>query len=768
MIERQGPGGAWQHAAGGSIGYPAALAARARRRPGAGDRLGRPGRGRTPGRPSNSSRHANRSRTSRRPGQAPLLTDPYPLAGAGLSCARPATGWRDEQRQSYPLPGQQRPKQTLYDLPVRPDPVLALLIAPDGSDGWAVGGETGTSSPSGRRRSRPPAAMRYGPAATPPSNAATGRDPDAPAGPRPSRSAATPSAPPPAPTTAAPGSAPTAGCAPRSAAPAGGGRVCAPSSTPAPASPPTTAAPLRELTAGPAIGARLRPRGERLRRAASAPRRRAAGLRRRRRNPTSTAAGSLGTFVGRLRRLRRAARRRRPRRRGSRRSRQTGRGQGYYSFDSSGNGGAVRVIVLDYSRPRARRPAALLARPAALRRPPRRPPGDRRRRARPRRPGRPTRPSDRAQTIQALVGGSAPRRLRAARAGRRRLGLPLRLSRSRTAPTGSTPAAARSPPTAAARSATSPRPPPTDTEFAGASGFLLVSVDAAEPRRRHQRRPGRRRSWSPRSAPLALDATDGTLLRRSQPALFEGARPPAAGGLASARASRRAADLRTCSAPDPYVPIPAECQGANCATSLFPEYTFTSSQPDIADFVAPDPASTNPRNVQLVKGKPVLDPHSGLLCAFNAGTTTVTVTTGGLSYSQKVTVQPGHRAAALRDDAAAQPLRGRARRSTRRRPRPRPRKASPPPNESPPPPAAAAAVGPGAGQPAGRGAGRAAATAGRRHLPAGPGGRGDAAGPDRAAAAAAGGAADPAERHLAGQRGGGRRGARGGRPNRPR
>jgi hypothetical protein len=75
---------------------------------------------------------------------------------------------------------------------------------------------------------------------------------------------------------------------------------------------------------------------------------------------------------------------------------------------------------------------------------------------------------------------------------------------------------------------------------------------------------------------------------------------------------------------------------------VFPEYSFSSSRPDIADFVKNDPASLNPRSVLLDPSeKPIPDPASGLLCAFNAGTTTVTVTSGGLSYSIPVTVQPG-------------------------------------------------------------------------------------------------------------------------------
>ena len=53
-------------------------------------------------------------------------------------------------------------------------------------------------------------------------------------------------------------------------------------------------------------------------------------------------------------------------------------------------------------------------------------------------------------------------------------------------------------------------------------------------------------------------------------------------------------------------------------------------------------SSGNPRSVLVgSNGKPTADPTSGLLCAFNAGTTTVTLEAGGLAYSTEVTVQPG-------------------------------------------------------------------------------------------------------------------------------
>ena len=61
----------------------------------------------------------------------------------------------------------------------------------------------------------------------------------------------------------------------------------------------------------------------------------------------------------------------------------------------------------------------------------------------------------------------------------------------------------------------------------------------------------------------------------------------------------------------------------------------------MASFVAADPRSLNPRAVLLEKGKPVPDPTSALLCAYNEGETIVTAETGGLSYSVKVTVQAG-------------------------------------------------------------------------------------------------------------------------------
>ena len=180
------------------------------------------------------------------------------------------------------------------------------------------------------------------------------------------------------------------------------------------------------------------------------------------------------------------------------------------------------------------------------------------------------------------------------------------------------------------------RPPSKPADFLGAGGMLLTSVNVAA------RNPSSNRApvsvtLEPNISQLALNATDGVLLRRSQVALFQGLarRPPAGIEMAGSGGS---AEL----APEPYVPIPATCLGADCGQFIAPAYTFSSSHPDIGNFVEPDPNSTNPRAVlQGAGGKPVPDSHSGVFCAFNSGTTTVSIRTGGLTYSEQITIQAG-------------------------------------------------------------------------------------------------------------------------------
>jgi hypothetical protein len=174
-------------------------------------------------------------------------------------------------------------------------------------------------------------------------------------------------------------------------------------------------------------------------------------------------------------------------------------------------------------------------------------------------------------------------------------------------------------------------------DFLGASGFLVVSVDGAQRSTRTGRAPTTA-SLIPSIEQLGLEANDGTLLRRSQVALFSGLARRPLGGAATIKSGSN--DV-VGEAPDPYTPIPESCLGSNCAQFIAPAYTFTSSNPEVGQFVEQNPTSTNPRALLQVDGKPVTDPASGLFCAFNAGTTTVTLSTGGLSYSEQVTVQAG-------------------------------------------------------------------------------------------------------------------------------
>jgi hypothetical protein len=174
-------------------------------------------------------------------------------------------------------------------------------------------------------------------------------------------------------------------------------------------------------------------------------------------------------------------------------------------------------------------------------------------------------------------------------------------------------------------------------DFLGASGFLVVSIDGAQRSAQTGRAPVTA-SLIPSIEQLGLEANDGTLLRRSQVALFSGLARRPLGGVATLKSNGN--DI-TEEAPDPYTPIPESCLGTNCSQFIAPAYAFTSSNPEVGQFVEQNPTSTNPRAALQVNGKPVTDPASGLFCAFNAGTTTVTLSTGGLSYSEQVTVQPG-------------------------------------------------------------------------------------------------------------------------------
>jgi hypothetical protein len=175
----------------------------------------------------------------------------------------------------------------------------------------------------------------------------------------------------------------------------------------------------------------------------------------------------------------------------------------------------------------------------------------------------------------------------------------------------------------------------------GDSGVLLLELHAA------QRDPATNRApVSVRLVPviedLSLEATDGTLLRRSRPALFRGLGRRPRGGDRWGRAAAGSGNPDP-SGGDPYTSFPPDqCLVPGCSARIAPEYRFTSSDPDIADFVRQDPNSTNLRKPLLgTDDKVVTASASGLLCPFNAGTTTVTVSAGGFSYSEQVRVLDG-------------------------------------------------------------------------------------------------------------------------------
>ena len=165
--------------------------------------------------------------------------------------------------------------------------------------------------------------------------------------------------------------------------------------------------------------------------------------------------------------------------------------------------------------------------------------------------------------------------------------------------------------------------------FHGASGFMLAEVGAPT--------EGVHVRLIPDIGELAIEAEQGTLLRRSSAALFQGlGRRPRSGN----RAHNRQTEAET----DPYIPIPATCFGKEgCDTGEFPEpeFTFTSSKPDIGNFVK-QAGGTNKLAVQLnSEGNPIPDSHSALFCALNKGTTVVTLSSGGLSSSLTVNVEAG-------------------------------------------------------------------------------------------------------------------------------
>jgi hypothetical protein len=182
------------------------------------------------------------------------------------------------------------------------------------------------------------------------------------------------------------------------------------------------------------------------------------------------------------------------------------------------------------------------------------------------------------------------------------------------------------------------QPPTALADSLGSSAMLVISVQTAHRNASTNVAPVTATAI-PNISELAIDATNGTLLRRSEVALFDGlARRPLEGTDWQANSSGASTFL----GPEPYDPIPNDCQGRNCAYQIPEQFSFTSSQPSIGNFVEHDASSSNPLAVALASNElPIADSSSGLFCAFNAGTTTISLTAGDLSYSMPVTVQSG-------------------------------------------------------------------------------------------------------------------------------
>jgi photosystem II stability/assembly factor-like uncharacterized protein len=137
---------------------------------------------------------------------------------------------------------------------------------------------------------------------------------------------------------------------------------------------------------------------------------------------------------------------------------------------------------------------------------------------------------------------------------------------------------------------------------------------------------------------LTLKPLDGLSVARSLTLQFEaiGRRPPGTLATIAGRTEELSEPGEPFPGYDNYVTIPPSCK----TPCVQPSYSFASSEPTIGDFVEPSgPGSPLPK--LGAGGHPIPSSTSNLFCAYNAGTTVVSITTGLLSYSLPVTVKPG-------------------------------------------------------------------------------------------------------------------------------
>jgi hypothetical protein len=641
VIEREGPGAPWQRLAlgvlGSGSGQSAGVAAVAAFREGGAIRALVAGEGIGSSGPIGALRLACAGLTTSpeceqllgQPpaGQAPLLTRPFLLSNGGYLLRQTSDGWRDEQHGVNPLPASRL--NGAYDLPREPDPVAALLVSPDGSQAWAVGGQTGVgagATAEAEEAEQTAAVYRYPADAVSPNASQVAIAP-----PGPGEAALAIGGEAECMTTCADDT--DAGIGPdvwlphaiSEAAGVAGMRAFLYTG-------PGAAPGLGSTIGATAFGREEEAFASRLGSSAGLPVYAAAG------ESDLDATGTLSTFSSKLSGL------------AAPQGAATGTGistvsppspeHAYFSFASTGASGTVRVVVLDYSHPSLGVEqrcwlAAQLSEAGAA--------------------GIPAvvvgnrdvggvaedSAEDAAEVVPILVGGAAPAECPSiggphTGASAYFFDFPGQNRTYRLSSGGRSIPAFGSGTLGYAGSVQQKN----ETDFVGASGFMLASINLAGREPATNVAPVTVR-LVPNIAELAMDATNGTLLRRSSTALFEAlARRPKAGGFCKSQlGGPTSCDV---SGPDPYIPIPSRCFGARCGSGLFPEYKFVSSDPEVADFVEVDPASNEPRAVLLGSDeKPIPDSSSGLLCAYNAGTTTVTVETGGLAYSTQVTVQAG-------------------------------------------------------------------------------------------------------------------------------
>jgi hypothetical protein len=543
-------------------------------------------------------------------GAPPLLAQPDPLPDTGYLLKETANGWSDMEHMALPAPGLDREERGPIDVPIRPDPVLALVVSPEGAMGLAVGGQTYDSTGSAPvPEFETAAAMRF-PAGSVPANGTT------------------PAAIPTTPGTVTFAVGGYASCI--------NGSNCAGilADSPGPAVALSHAVQVAELTAANSPGG-------------------LAGF--------LYTGGPIPPVVN-----------------GSQFFKAS-EGVGRQSFQSfprgpSDGGAPVRVIMLDYQNPNIQEEKEFLEKELE-------------------------RAHDEHEP--AVVVGGAPLNFTLPEEASQALVYPKQapdaaefsaILVNKQAPASaylfdypldnvqtvvSDPAAGPDVPafgTGGLGYITAPTRP-TTTDSLGANGFLIVEVDTAARNPSTNVVPVHAR-LEPNASQLALDATDGVLLRRSHVALFEGLARRPAGGVAVSD-QNRGVGLNVFGA-IPYDPIPFDCQGPDCVNEIPVDVTLTSSNPDKGAFVVHEPG-VEPRAVLLGADKlPIVDepriakgPHkgeltpdlqfeknsngepinekeevvpreqSGTFCAFNAGTTTVSITTGGLTYSEPIAIQAG-------------------------------------------------------------------------------------------------------------------------------